>query len=116
MRIRRERANRFTAKGFFGSLTANGVTALCIRCRFQIGVAMMAIKTGVAVYPAYLDGTQRGKEMVEAVLTPNHARLIFGPPVEFDRGSTAPEALAAATCRSRRPNTWSPRCRCTTRG
>ena len=31
---------------------------------FQTGVAMMAIKAGVPVYPAYLDGTQRGKEMV----------------------------------------------------
>src|SRR4051812_27325168 len=27
---------------------------------FQTGVAMMAIKTGVPVFPAYLDGTQRG--------------------------------------------------------
>ena len=44
---------------------------------FQTGVAMMAIKTGVTVYPAYLDGTQRGKEMVEAVATPNRARLTF---------------------------------------
>jgi len=64
---------------------------------FQTGVALMAIKAGVEVYPAYLDGTQRGKEMVEAVLSPNRARLTFGPKVEFDRTSTSREALDVAT-------------------
>ncbi|HZK82792.1 MAG TPA: lysophospholipid acyltransferase family protein, partial [Humisphaera sp.] len=30
---------------------------------FQTGIALLAIKANVPVYPAYLDGTQRGKEM-----------------------------------------------------
>jgi 1-acyl-sn-glycerol-3-phosphate acyltransferase len=46
---------------------------------FQTGVAMMAIRAGVPVCPAYLDGTNRGMEMLSAVLTPNEARLRFGP-------------------------------------
>jgi 1-acyl-sn-glycerol-3-phosphate acyltransferase len=69
---------------------------------FQTGVALMAIKTAVPVYPAYLDGTQRGKEMVEAVAGPNHARLRFGPAVDFDRHSTSKESLESATAQIRR--------------
>jgi 1-acyl-sn-glycerol-3-phosphate acyltransferase len=68
---------------------------------FQTGVALMAIKANVPVYPAYLDGTQRNKEMLPAFLTPNHAILRFGPPVQFDRSSTSRDALDAATDRLR---------------
>jgi 1-acyl-sn-glycerol-3-phosphate acyltransferase len=68
---------------------------------FQTGVALMAIKTGVPVFPAYLDGTQRGKEMVEAVAGPNHAILRFGPAVDFDRHSTSKESLETATLQIR---------------
>ena len=64
---------------------------------FQTGVALMAIKTGVPVYPAYIDGTQRGREMVDAFLHSNRVRLAFGQAVEFDRSSTSKEALAEAT-------------------
>jgi len=64
---------------------------------FQTGVALIAIKTGVPVYPAYLDGTQRGKEMVPALLAPQQARLAFGPAVGFARSSTSRDALEQAT-------------------
>jgi 1-acyl-sn-glycerol-3-phosphate acyltransferase len=66
---------------------------------FQTGVALMAIKTGVPVYPAYLDGTQRNKSMGLAFAFPNRATLAFGPPVEFDRSSTSRENLEAATAK-----------------
>jgi 1-acyl-sn-glycerol-3-phosphate acyltransferase len=66
---------------------------------FQTGVAMMAVKSGVPVYPAYLDGTQRNKTMVQAFAYPNVASLAFGPAVEFDRSSTSKEVLQAATDR-----------------
>lgn len=66
---------------------------------FQTGVAMMAIKTEVPVYPACLDGTQRNKEMLQAFLESNDAQLAFGPPIEFDRSSTGREALDEATGR-----------------
>lgn len=68
---------------------------------FQTGVAMMAIKTGVPVYPAYLDGSQRGKEMLDAFLTPNRAVLRFGPPVELGGLSTSREGLEEGTERIR---------------
>jgi 1-acyl-sn-glycerol-3-phosphate acyltransferase len=64
---------------------------------FQTGVALMAIKANVPVYPVYLDGSQRGKEMVPALLIPNRATVRFGPSVEFDRSDTSKEALEIAT-------------------
>ena len=66
---------------------------------FQTGVALMAIKTGVPVYPAYINGSQRGMSMVRAFLTPSEATIAFGPPVQFERGSTSKEALDAVTRR-----------------
>lgn len=66
---------------------------------FQVGVAMMAIKADVPVYPAYLDGTQRGKSMFQAFFYPNHASLAFGPRVEFPRSGTSREVLQQATDR-----------------
>jgi 1-acyl-sn-glycerol-3-phosphate acyltransferase len=64
---------------------------------FQTGLALMAIKTKVPVYPAYLDGTQRNKGMLQACLQPNETILAFGPPVEFDRDETSRESIEAGT-------------------
>jgi 1-acyl-sn-glycerol-3-phosphate acyltransferase len=64
---------------------------------FQTGVALMAIKARVPVYPVYLDGTQRTKEMVPALLVPNRATVRFGPAVEFDRSDASKPALEVAT-------------------
>ena len=66
---------------------------------FQTGVALMAIKAGVPVYPAYLDGTQRKKTMWQAFFQRNRATLSFGPAVEFDRSATSKEVLQVATQR-----------------
>jgi 1-acyl-sn-glycerol-3-phosphate acyltransferase len=68
---------------------------------FQTGVALLAIKANVPVFPAYLDGTQRGKEMVEAVVWPNRASLRFGPQVMLDASSTSRESLEENTQRIR---------------
>jgi 1-acyl-sn-glycerol-3-phosphate acyltransferase len=69
---------------------------------FQTGVALMAIKTGVPVLPAYIDGTQRGKEMLPAALSRNAASVTFGPEVEFDRdGGTSRQNLEQATAAMR---------------
>jgi 1-acyl-sn-glycerol-3-phosphate acyltransferase len=66
---------------------------------FQTGVAMMAVKAGVPVYPAYLDGTQRRKNMLQAFLYPHVASLAFGPQVEFEAASTSKEVLQSITDR-----------------
>jgi 1-acyl-sn-glycerol-3-phosphate acyltransferase len=64
---------------------------------FQTGVALMALKANVPVYPAYLDGTQRGKAMVPAVLRRNVACVAFGPPLEYPAASTSKEVLQEVT-------------------
>jgi 1-acyl-sn-glycerol-3-phosphate acyltransferase len=64
---------------------------------FQTGVALMAMKTNTPVYPAYLDGSQRGLEMVPAMIRPGIAWIAFGPPIDFDRSSTSKADLEAAT-------------------
>jgi 1-acyl-sn-glycerol-3-phosphate acyltransferase len=64
---------------------------------FQIGVALMAIKTRAPVYPVYLEGTQRGMEMIPAFTIANRVTMAFGPAVEFDRRSTGKDALESAT-------------------
>jgi 1-acyl-sn-glycerol-3-phosphate acyltransferase len=64
---------------------------------FQTGVALMAVKAGVPVYPAYIDGTQRGRPMYQAFLHPNIASLAFGPAVEYQAASTSKGVLQEAT-------------------
>ena len=65
---------------------------------FHTGAALMALKANVPVYPAYQDGTQRGKDMWAACLRRQKARVAFGPPVQLDRAAgTSRENLDAAT-------------------
>jgi 1-acyl-sn-glycerol-3-phosphate acyltransferase len=64
---------------------------------FQTGVALMAIKTGAAVYPAYQDGTHRDSDMVATFVNRTKAFIAFGPAVEFDRSNSSKENLELAT-------------------
>lgn len=64
---------------------------------FQTGVAMMAFKLNVPIYPAGLDGTQRNKPMVVACTRPQHARIAFGDPIRLHPPQSDPHSLEAAT-------------------
>ena len=64
---------------------------------FQTGIALIAIRSKVPVYPAYLDGTQRNKEMKQAFFQRARSVITFGQPVEFNREETSRENLEAAT-------------------
>jgi 1-acyl-sn-glycerol-3-phosphate acyltransferase len=64
---------------------------------FQTGVAMMAIRGDVPVYPAYLHGSMRDKNMLQAFLYPQRGYITFGPAVAFDRSRTSQDAIRAAT-------------------
>lgn len=65
---------------------------------FQTGIALLALKSGAPVYPAYLDGSQRMKGMLEAFARPNHVTLAFGPQVLLDTDDEdGREGLEAAT-------------------
>lgn len=63
---------------------------------FQAGVAQMAIKTGVPVCPAFLDGTQHGIEsMPKAFIDRQVATVRFGPPVCLSKSISLQAATAA---------------------
>ena len=75
-----------------GRITANSEMN-----EFQTGVALMAIRAKVPVFPAYLDGTQRSMELTEAFVHRSSSAIAFGPAVEFDRSNTHRETLEAGT-------------------
>jgi len=52
---------------------------------FQSGISLLAAKSGAPIYPAYLEGTQRSKEMLSAFLFPRRSTLGFGPPLNLAR-------------------------------
>jgi 1-acyl-sn-glycerol-3-phosphate acyltransferase len=63
---------------------------------FQTGIALIAAKADSEIFPAFLDGTQRGKGMIQAVLGSQHARIAFGPGLGKKTDSHSREALEAA--------------------
>ena len=65
---------------------------------FQTGVALLAMKSRAPVYPAFLDGSQRGKSMLEAFVTPSRVTLTFGPPIDLPEAE-GKEGLEDATRR-----------------
>jgi 1-acyl-sn-glycerol-3-phosphate acyltransferase len=47
------------------------------------GTAYLALHSGVPVIPAYLCGTPETNEIIKSLLTPSHARVIFGEPIDL---------------------------------
>jgi 1-acyl-sn-glycerol-3-phosphate acyltransferase len=68
---------------------------------FHPGVAMLAMRCGVPVYPAYLDGMQRGRSMLQACLLPGHAGVRFGEPIELPACEPTREVLRQTAMRLR---------------
>jgi 1-acyl-sn-glycerol-3-phosphate acyltransferase len=64
---------------------------------FLNGIVLLAAKSGAPIYPAYLDGTQRGKEMPRAQIEPQRARLSFGEPFHLTRARSGREHISEAT-------------------
>ncbi len=62
---------------------------------FQTGVALMALKTKVPVYPVHLDGTQRGLPMSKAFARRQQARITFGPPLRLHEDFSAKDLVGA---------------------
>ena len=50
---------------------------------FQSGIGLLALKTRVPVYPVFLDGTQRMREMIEACIKPSTISINFGKAVDL---------------------------------
>jgi 1-acyl-sn-glycerol-3-phosphate acyltransferase len=63
---------------------------------FQSGVGLIALKTRAPVFPAFIDGTQRNREMVEACYHRSNISVAFGAPVDLaDLRDTKPDILEA---------------------
>ncbi len=61
---------------------------------FQTGVALMATRTGVPIYPVYVEGTQRNLSMGRAYLQRQEAVLAFGRPMRLSGRPTLEQATA----------------------
>lgn len=61
---------------------------------FQTGVAMMASRAGVPIYPAYVDGTQRNLSMKRAYLQRQETVLAFGKPLRLSGRPNLEQATA----------------------
>jgi 1-acyl-sn-glycerol-3-phosphate acyltransferase len=68
---------------------------------FQLGVGLLALRTGAPVFPAFLDGKQRGREMLPAFLLPAAASIRFGPPVDLTNLNKTKRGVEQATARIR---------------
>jgi 1-acyl-sn-glycerol-3-phosphate acyltransferase len=64
---------------------------------FQNGIGMLATKSKAPVYPIFLDGNQRGQEMVEVFWHRNQATITFGPPVDLSGLPDSRQAIEQAT-------------------
>jgi 1-acyl-sn-glycerol-3-phosphate acyltransferase len=64
---------------------------------FHSGVAMLAIRSGAAVLPVHIDGSQRNRPMLESCISPQRVRLSFGDPLHFEGFSTDRTDLDRAT-------------------
>jgi 1-acyl-sn-glycerol-3-phosphate acyltransferase len=66
---------------------------------FQSGIGLLALKTRAPVYPAYLDGGQRNREMIEAFLHPSNATLAVGEPLDLSDLADSRQGVLEATRR-----------------
>jgi 1-acyl-sn-glycerol-3-phosphate acyltransferase len=64
---------------------------------FQQGIMLLAAKSGAPVYPACVEGTQRGREMLAAYLIRSRAQLAFGEPIVFDREAATRQNIDLST-------------------
>jgi 1-acyl-sn-glycerol-3-phosphate acyltransferase len=66
---------------------------------FHNGIGLMALKTGAPVFPAYLEGKQRGREMLAALTLVSGASVVFGPPVDLSDLDHSRRGVEQATAR-----------------
>ena len=66
---------------------------------FQTGAALIAIRTGLPVFPVFIDGTQRNKEMAQAFLQPARSVITFGPTLSFAGLGNSKASIEQATAR-----------------
>jgi len=63
---------------------------------FQNGIVLLATKSGAPIHPVYVEGSQRGKDMLPAYLFPQSVSLRFGLPLTLDRSQVKSQGLPNA--------------------
>jgi 1-acyl-sn-glycerol-3-phosphate acyltransferase len=48
------------------------------------GAAYIALRSGVPVIPAFIQGTPKTAEIGRALITPSRSRVVFGPPIRLN--------------------------------
>jgi 1-acyl-sn-glycerol-3-phosphate acyltransferase len=67
------------------------------------GVAFLALRAQVPVIPAFIWGTPQTRRIAQGMLTPSHAHVLFGPPVDLSdlTGGRARDKAAVAQAAER---------------
>ena len=85
-----------------GIFIEGGIRAPGDPIRLKDGVALLALKTGAVVVPAYISGIAYHERVLRGLFARQHARVRFGPPVdltEFRVPDPSRETVRAATRR-----------------
>ncbi|MCO6437369.1 MAG: MFS transporter [Phycisphaerae bacterium] len=85
-----------------GVFTEGGIPEPDELRRPRDGVAMMALKTGAPVIPAFISGTKWRREVIPSLLARHRAKVRFGKPVdlsEFGGADATREQIRAASAR-----------------
>jgi len=68
---------------------------------FQTGAALLAMRSGVKIFPAWVEGSTRGTEMVEAYFLPQRVGIAFGSPMDLGKCDPSRQALDSAALKMR---------------
>jgi len=60
---------------------------------FEVGAALLALRSGAPVYPVWVEGSTRGSEMVDAFLYPQKVTVVFGNAIALDRSDISRQSL-----------------------
>jgi len=66
---------------------------------FQQGIVLLAARSEAPICPAYIEGSQRNRDMLPAYLSPQRATLRFGPTLKLNRDDAHREKIDGAAAR-----------------
>ena len=93
--IRHLRAGKILAVFIQGGIPSDGQHG-----ELKNGAAILALRTGAPVIPAYISGTTHGKSIIADIISRHKARVTFGQPIKLSNiteNGKRQEALSKAT-------------------
>ncbi len=70
-----------------GVFIEGGISVDGNRRALKRGAAMLAMRTGAVIIPAYINGTEHKKRVISDILFRHNARVKFGQPIKLERNS-----------------------------